>query len=508
MAGQDSLEVERKYSVDADTPVPSLAGLPGVERISTPQTRLLDAVYFDTQDFVLARHRITLRRRTGGPDAGWHLKLPADSGARQELHEPLRLDTATVPDRFRGLVGAHTRGAGLVPIARLSTRRTATELFDAAGGVLAEFSDDHVESQVPPGIGPGQRWREWELELVTGSEDLLEAADELLAADGIHPAALPSKLVRALGPALQHPSEQQAGPERKGEAGVVLVAYVRRHAEALLAHDPGVRLDAPDAVHQLRVSARRMRSALASFRKFVDADAANRLRDELQWLAGTVGQARDVEVMRGRLTALAGDQPQALLLGPVVRRIEEESDFRYRQAHDAGLVALDSERYFRLLDSLDAFLDAPPLVDRGRKPARKAVARRLAKDVGRLQDAVRAAEELEDADSLDVDALDAALHEVRKSAKRLRYAGEAAEPVLGKRAKKLAASAERLQDTLGELQDTVVSRAHLLELAAAAQADGESAFSFGRLHALEELRAAEARAGFRREWTRFLDDHA
>lgn len=508
MAGQDALEVERKYSVDAHTPVPSLAGLPGVERVGAPQTRLLDAVYFDTQDFALARHRITLRRRTGGPDAGWHLKLPAASGARQELHEPLRLDTATVPDRLRGLVSAHIRGADLVPIARLSTRRTATELFDAAGRVLAEFSDDHVESQVPPGIGPGQRWREWELELVTGPEELLDAADDLLAAAGVHPAALPSKLVRALGPALQHLTRQPATPERKGEAGVVLEAYLRQHAEALLAHDPGVRLDAPDAVHQLRVSARRMRSALATFRKFVDAAAANRLRDELQWLAGTVGQARDVEVMRARLTDLAGGQPAALLLGPVVRRIEEESDFRYRQAHDAGLVALDSERYFRLLESLEKFLDQPPLTDRGRKTAQKAVARRLAKDVGRLRDAVRAAEDLEDAGSEHPAALDEALHEVRKSAKRLRYAGEAAEPVLGKRARRLAKSAERIQDTLGELQDTVVSRAHLLELAAAAQADDESAFSFGRLHALEEQRAAEARARFRRDWADFLDDHS
>jgi CHAD domain-containing protein len=508
MAGQDALEVERKYSVETETAVPALAGLPGVDRVGAPQTRQLDAVYFDTQDFALARHRITLRRRTGGPDAGWHLKLPAASGARQEIHEPLRLDTATIPDRLRNLVAAHTRGGELVPIARLSTRRTATELFDAAGQSLAEFSDDHVESQVPPGIGPGQRWREWELELVTGSEDLLEAADELFAAAGIHPAALPSKLVRALGPALQQASPQQATPERKGEAGVVLLAYLRRHAEELLARDPGVRLDAPDAVHQLRVSARRMRSALASFRKFVDPDAANRLRDELQWLAGTVGGARDVEVMRARLADLAGSQPAALLLGPVLERIEEESDFRYRQAHDVGLVALDSERYLRLLDSLDAFLDAPPLTDHGRKKARKAVARRLSKDVRRLQDAVRVAEDLDDAKAADVTALEAALHEVRKSAKRLRYAGEAAEPVLGKRASRLAASAERIQDTLGELQDTVVSRAHLLELAEAAQASGESAFSFGRLHALEEQRAAEARARFRRDWAEFLDAHA
>lgn len=505
MAPQDALEVERKYSVDNGTPVPSLAGLPGVQRVGAPVTHSLDAVYFDTGDFGLARHRITLRRRTGGPDAGWHLKLPAPSGARHEIHEPLRLDTATVPGRLAGIVVVYTRGAELVPIARLSTRRTTTELFDAAGDVLAEFSDDHVESQVPPGIGPGQRWREWELELGTGSEDLLDAADELLAGLGIHPAALPSKLVRALGPSLPRRPEPET-PTRKGEAGVVLQAYLRQHAAKLSAVDPGVRIDAPDAVHQLRVSARRMRSALATFRKLVDPVVANRLRDELQWIAGTVGQARDVEVMRARLVALAASERPDLLVGPVVRWIEEESDSRYRQAHDVGLAALDSERYFHLLDSLDAFIAAPPLTERGRKKAGKTVARRLAKDVGRLQDAVRAAEDAEEAS--DQAAVDAALHEVRKSAKRLRYAGEAAAPVLGKHAARLAASAERIQNTLGELQDTVVSRAHLLELAARAQAEGDSAFSFGRLHVLEEQRAAEARDRFLRDWADFLREHA
>lgn len=512
MATQAALEVERKYSVDDDTRVQSFAGLPGVDRVGPAVTHHLVAVYFDTRDFILAAHGITLRHRTGGADAGWHLKLP-EGAARREIREPLGVDSRAVPERLRRLVAVHVRAAELVPVAQLKTRRTASPLLTANGEVLAEFSDDRVESQAPPGIGQQQRWREWEIELVDGTTDLLTAADELLASAGVHPAKLASKLARALGPALPQKPEPAAAPKRKGEAGVVLLTYMQRHAGALKAVDPGVRLDAEDAVHQLRVSARRMRSALATFKRLVDAPTADLLRGELKWLAGTVGQARDVEVMRERLSALAAGELPELLVGPVAQRIQQESDSRYRHAHDVGLAAMDSERYFRLLDSLDAFLADPPLTDQAHKKASKTVARRVAKDITRLKGAVRAAEDAEDAaaagssgEAAGEEAVDAALHEVRKSAKRLRYAAEAATPVLGKRASRLAKSAERIQETLGTVQDSVVSRAHLLDLAAQAHDDGDSAFSFGRLHALEQQRAAEARAQFVRDWADFIKE--
>ncbi|WP_235780646.1 CYTH and CHAD domain-containing protein [Sinomonas notoginsengisoli] len=507
MAGHDSLEVERKYTVDDGMTVPSLSDLPGVDRVSPSGIHRLEAMYFDTPQLALAAHGITLRRRTGGPDAGWHLKLPAGKGARHEVTEPLGVDPTVVPARLKGLVTIYVRDAELVPAARVSTRRATAHLLSESGRVLAEFSDDRVESQAPPGLGPLQKWREWEIELEKGSEDLLSAADELLAESGVHPATLPSKLAQALGPSLPQKEPVEA-PTRKGEAGVVLLAYMHQQLEALKAEDPGVRLDAPDAVHQLRVAGRRMRSALATFRKLVDADTANRLREELAWLGGTVGQARDVEVMRERLEALVAAEPPGVLTSAATGRIERESASRYRQAHDVGLAALDGERYFRLLDSLEAFLADPPLADQGRKKASKTIARRIEKDIERLRAAVRAAHEVEDAETGDEATLDAALHEVRKKAKRLRYAAEAATPVLGKRASKLAAAAEQIQDTLGALQDSVVIREHLRDLAAQAEADGESTFSFGRLHALEQQRAAEARAHFARDWADFTKEQS
>jgi CHAD domain-containing protein len=89
------------------------------------------------------------------------------------------------------------------------------------------------------------------------------------------------------------------------------------------------------------------------------------------------------------------------------------------------------------------------------------------------------------------------LHEVRKEAKRTRYAAEAASPVLGKRAKRLAARAESVQEVLGEHQDSVVAREELRRLGAASHGTGVNGFTFGLLHGREQLRgdAAEARLG-------------
>ena len=152
----------------------------------------------------------------------------------------------------------------------------------------------------------------------------------------------------------------------------MLLSYLRQQVEALKKHDPGVRENAPDAVHQLRVAARRMRSVLATFRKLADPDVTGSLRSELQWLAGTVGEARDNEVMRARLLELIGAEPPELLLGPVAKNVEEHFDAAARRARAKGLAALKSSRYFRLLDSLDAFLADPPLTEKqGRTPSRR-----------------------------------------------------------------------------------------------------------------------------------------
>src|SRR5215469_14876029 len=181
------IEVERKYSAGAEFVVPDLSGAPAVAAVTSPCTYHLTAIYFDTPGFRLASARITLRRRTGGTDAGWHLKLPAGA-ERREVHAPLESGTDTVPAELAGLVSDVTGGRPLCPIARLQTTRTVRHLTDGAGQVLAEVADDQVTGSLPEppeppgpgGPGPGAAgaakswreataWREVEVELDQGT---------------------------------------------------------------------------------------------------------------------------------------------------------------------------------------------------------------------------------------------------------------------------------------------------------------------------------------------------
>ena len=128
------LEIESKYDVDERFVLPGLAGLPGGAAADEPVEHLLEAVYHDTADLRLLRARVTLRRRTGGPDAGWHLKLPAGT-ARRELHAPLDGAGESPPQALTGPVTGILRGVQAVPAVRLRTRRVVTGLRDDRGQV-------------------------------------------------------------------------------------------------------------------------------------------------------------------------------------------------------------------------------------------------------------------------------------------------------------------------------------------------------------------------------------
>jgi inorganic triphosphatase YgiF len=223
MSGEpdSKIEVERKYSVGADFAMPGLSGVPGVASVTGPRTFQLTAVYFDTPGFRLAMAHITLRRRTGGTDAGWHLKLPAGAD-RREVHVPLSAGKDTVPAELAGLVPDVTGGEPLRPIARLATVRTVRHLVDATGQVLAEVADDQVTGSLP---GPDEAtwrvastWREVEVELGSGTPDLLAAVGRLLLAAGAEPSPAASKLSLLLTTAGSLPAEaaaRQAGTDRR-----------------------------------------------------------------------------------------------------------------------------------------------------------------------------------------------------------------------------------------------------------------------------------------------------
>jgi inorganic triphosphatase YgiF len=190
------LEIEQKFDVDPEFERPSFGVLAGVSA-AAPVLYQLSATYFDTADGRLAASKITLRRRAGGPDEGWHLKLPEGSGSRREVHAPL--GTAEhVPEVLASRVAEVTGGRPLSPIAILTTERTVVTLHGDDDRVVAEVADDLVTGRRLPANGEPLRWREIEVEVPSADPSLQRAAAEVLLAAGARPAGHGSKLARVL----------------------------------------------------------------------------------------------------------------------------------------------------------------------------------------------------------------------------------------------------------------------------------------------------------------------
>ena len=197
------LETEQKYDAAADFVLPDLSGLDGRAKAMGRHRYYLSATYFDTEDLDLIKNRVTLRRRVGGPDEGWHLKLPVRKDTRQEVRTPLSAgDAGTVPAPLAAQVQDVTAGRPLHPIAILDTERTVVTLTGQAGEPLAEVADDLVTATRLDERGAEPlKWREIEVEVVEGAKvaGLLEAAGQVLREAGATRSASASKLGRLLG---------------------------------------------------------------------------------------------------------------------------------------------------------------------------------------------------------------------------------------------------------------------------------------------------------------------
>lgn len=367
------LEVERKFDVLESTVAPSFEGIAAVARVETLPVQSLDAVYFDTQTQDLARNRITLRRRTGGHDAGWHLKLPAGPDARTEVRAPLgSADDDTVPAELLDVVLAIVRDHPLKPVARIATERESQVLYGVKGAPFAEFSNDHVRAWsagATEGVGSGpveQEWREWELELDESSgptdAELLQRLSNRLLDAGAQPAGHGSKLARVLGTTLQSTETERPGdPVQRA---------VAEQVEELLVWDRAVRADVFDAVHQMRVTTRKIRSLLKDAQAALGASddwSYAWVLDELRELAGVLGVARDAEVLEQRYEQELDRLAPELVRGPVRDRLVEGAKRRYQAGLRRSLLAMRSQRYFRMLDALDAIV-AEGFTAAGEKP--------------------------------------------------------------------------------------------------------------------------------------------
>lgn len=493
------LEVERKFDVDESTVTPSFEGIAAVARVEKMPVQSLDAMYFDTANQDLARNKITLRRRTGGHDAGWHLKLPAGPDARTEIHAPLDASgpeglnaEETVPSELLDVVLAIVRDRPLAPVARITTERETQVLYGVDGTALAEFSNDHViawaadspDSSEGYGSAPEeQEWREWELELAesNGAPDteLLSRLSNRLLDAGAAPAGHGSKLARVLG--ARSTSESTAPSNGTRPSQDLVHRAVARQVGELLTWDRAVRSDAYDSVHQMRVTTRKIRSLLRDSQESFGLSDGAWVLNELRELAAVLGVARDAEVLAERYGRQLEQLPPELVRGPVRERLVAGAERRYQTGLRRSLMAMRSERYFRLLDALDSIVAevpealsngeaAPVTIDAAYKKVRTA-----AKAAGEVGAEHPEGEEPSEAER----DLDEALHRIRKRAKRLRYTAAATGE------EKVSSEAKNIQTLLGDHQDSVVSREHLSLQAEAAHAAGEDTFTYGLLYQRE-----------------------
>ncbi|WP_072687212.1 CYTH and CHAD domain-containing protein [Rhodococcus marinonascens] len=490
-------EVERKYESCSEQQMPSLSGLPGVDGEPLIDSIQLSALYYDTTDLRLLTAGITLRRREGGDDAGWHLKLPAGTDTRTELQLPpdAAESGVDVPTAFTDLLTAITRGAAVNPVALISTDRERHRLLDSAGTTLAEVASDVVIAAIPDGsAGPDERvWREIEVEQGAGGQTLLDAINSRLLDSGIVRSDTPSKLRRALGDAVGVPS-RPAEMEKKPRPRRLLREYLDAQLRALTHADVEVRRDTNDSVHALRVAARRIRSVLQMYGPDLgSSEAAEDLVRELRWLGQSLGGARDAEVQQGRLAA-AVDEIAEMPDREVVRaRLDEYFSGLVASARPRALATLSSDRYLGLLSALDVFVagigcgkGAPSAVEVTR------ALRMLTHSVEHRVKRARQAETRAERDKL--------THRARKRSKQMRYTIEATQQLAPNRSERALDAFKDFQDVLGDYQDAVVSPQHLLDMVTDSRHSAQSSLGFGMLFHRELMIGDALAADMKQTW--------
>lgn len=394
---------------------PSKAGAAHHDGNGTPGVFV--ATYHDTADRRLARAQIALRRRLANGVGLWEAEIGGVVLAAAG-------GPTTLPEDLARRLEAPLRNGSLEQVARL---RTGTE-------DVALLEGQHV----------------------------LRSYDDLASALRANIRPIRESTPRKRAPAVEH---------------------VRTHLRAQLAEiertDPLIRTgDDPDAIHDFRVAVRRMRSVLKSTKALFERDWLKSLRDELRWIAGELGDARDLDVLLTELRKNAG--PDA---APVLKQLETQRRRAWKRARSA----LESERYGKLLDRLAEAVEAPPV--RKADLSLEAVAAREFEKLRRK--ARRLGPKTSPAD----------VHRVRIRAKRARYAAELATSVAGrKRIGRFIEATKKFQDVVGAYQDAVVAEKRIQALVDDTK-NTRAAFAAGRL--VERSaggRRRLARKKFRSSW--------
>lgn len=460
--------------------------------------------YLDTDDWRIFRAGYTLRARRVGDQA--EITLKSTSGQSAGLRRR-REYTAIAPPGdgvdvgdVEGAVGARMRALiGNRPVHvlfELRTRRHTITLKATSGWSAKVMLDDVAlvagPTQIAEGPSSANGLKRVEVEITAGTESQIRPfVDELSAACNLQPALL-SKFEAGLhsGDLVPKTAVDFGSIAVNASATTEQLAYaiLRRHLAAMLAVEPGTRLgDDIEALHDMRVAVRRIRSAYRLFAKALPAAFAE-LAPDLGWLATSLGEARDLDVLLSRAArwsddAEAEDRPA---LAGLTRLLEQRRSDALRRM----LSALDSPRYDRLVERFGSLLRQGPqgLDATSDTPAVVAGARLIDLRYRKVRSM---------GDRLSPKSPAEQYHALRIAGKRLRYALEFFVDLYGKPLRRAIVSLTDLQDLLGRHQDAEGAVRYLRELAGAEdQLPAPTVFAMGRIAERSAREAKQLRKQF------------
>ncbi|GAA1862058.1 CYTH and CHAD domain-containing protein [Pseudonocardia ailaonensis] len=459
------------YRAPAEAGAPRLTGIRGATTVEDAAPRVVELERYDTADLRLATSGIVLAIHRTDERAVWRLDLP-DAVDGERLERPAPGVDPDLPAELLDVVHGVLRGAPVGPVGRIRRVRHEQVLRDGRRRETATLTRDEVQLATFGAAARLENWTETAVRLtLVAPAGLGGALADALGETGATPTGgdAEAELDRLLREAAA-PRPERATLRRKHPGGPVL-AYVARHVDVLAAEDIRARRDEYDAVHQLRVSARRIRSALQAYRPILDPVRTGGLVAELRWLGQVLAPSRDLEVLEERIGREIAGLPPELVLGPVRAQVTRHFARSRAEARAAMLEALDGARYAALRGALERFLQDPPVANPRARGGLAALERKARRRFDRRLRAARSGE---------------GIHDARKAAKRLRYALE----VTGGKTGRL----KRVQKQLGAHQDAVVALGALRDLGARAHAEGENGFTFGLLHGRISAEAARISA--------------
>lgn len=491
-------EREVKFAADLEFELPDLGQIVGSTRRLPEQS--LRTAYFDTADLRLWARGITLRHRAGeeGHAGKWTLKLPEASGG--DAVERTELSWAGGPDDpptealrvLRGII----RHATPQRIVVLASTRKRLVLRNDQGVELGEIDDDVVT--VAKGTRKGLTFRQIELEFGDGHSStkstgyLVDAVVKKMCKAGARIERV-QKFARSIGLDGAPPTDLPARIGRRATLRDIVRLSIANGLEQLLDHDYRLRLQAddppPHSVHQARVATRRLRADLKTFAPLLDPVWLRHATAELKWLGNRLGQVRDADVLARRLGG-AGT-------GELLARLATQ-----RGGFSAELAeAINGDRYMSLLERLRAGAYSPPFQVDGQTlkqlghtpladdPANDLLPVLVGTQWTRLGKRVR---------KVGHKASDKQLHHIRIASKQLRYAAEAASPVIGKAARRTARRAKDLQSLLGDHHDAVAAEEWLQGVAL--DGTGSAGFAAGQLACTAQREQRQLRGKWNGMW--------